>query len=768
MEDTKSLERINRAAVDVSTVVPVSAYPTEINDSSSNSLLMYWVILRKRCWTIVTLSLLVVGTVMIATLKQRPVYRSTTVLQIDRESPNILSFQGFVSEVNPYDNSYLETAYRIVQSRSLAARVIAKLNLENSEELVGPDTKSPFSGLWPRSSKPAKELTPEEQLDPKFSTAIDSFLTRLSVTPIRRSQLVELSYDSTDPALSARVANTIASNYIEMNLEAKWDATQKASDWLSQQLVGLKAKLEKSEEELQEYAKKNSILFVDEKQSMNSQKLQQLQAEATKAQAELIQKESLYNEIRMSDFSSIPGVFDNKLYQDLTLKLSELRQQYTELSSTFTPEYPRVKRLKSQIDEVTATLEKQRGSFARGAQDGYRAAANRSRLLEQAVLLQTNEFNKLAEKSIQYNILKREADTNKQLYDGLLQRLKEASVSAGMRASNVRVVDQAEVPRYPAKPRKLLNFALSLLFGLCLGVSMAFVQEYLDNTLKSADDVQRYVHLPTLGVIPTDNAASRKRFRYGTYGASKKSLLSGVRENDIDANLNHQLITTEANSVVSEAYRSLRTSVLLSTSGRPPRVILVTSGHPGEGKTTTALNLAVTLSQLGGAVLIVDSDMRRPRVHALLNIPVSSTMGLSTFLTGKFTFDEIIMPTKIKDLYAITSGPIPPNPAELLSSSIMQGLLTEAPTKFDYVILDSPPVLHVADARILAARAEATVLVTHGAATARDVVKQAREQLLQVNANIIGVLLNNLDFNAAGYGYEYRDYYSGRSAGDAA
>ncbi|MBI2820302.1 MAG: polysaccharide biosynthesis tyrosine autokinase [Acidobacteria bacterium] len=765
MDENKSLERRNRNQLEIPTAVPVSSYPLGLEEGeSAPSLLDYWRVIQKRRWTILSILLLVVVTVMIGTLKQRPVYRAKTVLQIDRESPNILSFQGFVAEMNPYDDSYLETAYKVLQSRSLAYRVINKLNLAESPEFAEGEESSLLGNLFPGSQTQSDApLSPEEELNPKYTDVIDNFLDRLQVNPIRRSQLVEIVYESYDPPQSARITNTIAANYIDMNLEAKWDATQKASDWLSQQLVGLKAKLEKSEEDLQRYAKENSILFLDEKQSMNSQKLQQLQEEATRAQSDLIQKESLYNQIRDGDYSSVPGILENKLYQDLSLKLNDLRREYSELSATFTEEYPRVQRLKTQIDQTAAALDRERQAFAQRVANDYKAAANRSRLLDQAVAQQTREFNAIAEKSIQYNILKREADTNKQLYDGLLQRLKEASVSAGLRASNVRVVDPAEVPQNPAKPRKLLNLAMALIIGLSLGVGTAFLQEYLDNTLKTPEDVQRYLHLPTLGVIPAEHSAARKKFAYG-YGMAQSKSLPAASGNGNEANSSMQLIGSNGNSALSEAYRSLRTSVLLSTSARPPRVILITSGSPGEGKTTTAINLAISLVQLGRRVLVVDSDMRRPRVGPLLQLQNSAT-GLSTYLTGKYPLDDVISPTSIQNLYAIPCGPIPPNPAELLSSKMMQDFLEEVAEKFEYVILDSPPVLHVSDARILAAQVEAAVLVVHGGVTPREGIRHAKQYLQQANANIIGILLNNVDFSSVGYDYYYRSYNKGYGYG---
>ena len=771
MSDEMSLQKVPRGDAPVPTVVP--AYTVNLEEEeAAPSFLDYWRVLRKRRWTVGSILLLVVVTVMIGTLKQRPVYRAQAVVQIDKETANIMSFKDFVAEINPYDDSYQETAYQVLQSRTLARRVIDKLQLDQVPEFKDgpPEEPSWFAQLWSKWGL-GSSLPPEEDPDqnPQYHGLIENFQSRLAISPVRRSRLVGVSFEAYDPALAARVVNALVANFIDQNLEAKWDATQKASDWLSQQLVGLKAKLEKSEEDLQRYAKDNSILFLDEKQIMSTEKLKQLQEEATRAQADLIQKESLYNQVRAGDLSSVPGILENKLYQDLSVKLADLRREYSELTATFTPEYPRVKRLKSQVDEIERALQRERSAFAGRVADDYRTAANRRRLLDQAVEQQTREFNQIAEKSIQYNILKRETETNKQLYEGLLQRLKEASVSAGLRASNIRVVDEGEVPAQPAKPRKILNLALALMVGFAMGIGMAFFQEYLDNTLKTPEDVQRFLRLPALGVIPAANFNGKAKLPYGYgYGyETQKSLpeVGGTAESS--KKLQPELIGAKGNGPLVEAYRSLRTSVLLSTSGRPPRVILVTSGHPGEGKTTTVVNLATTLVQLGSRVLVVDSDMRRPRIETLLNLP-PTVVGLSTLLTGQFGLDDVVMPTQIPNLFTLPCGPIPPNPAELLSSPLMRRFLEQASQKFDYVVLDSPPVLHVTDARVLAAQVEAVILVTHGAVTPRGAVQHAKQQLQQVNANIIGIVLNNLDFSSVGYDYYnryYRDYGYGYGSG---
>jgi polysaccharide biosynthesis transport protein len=751
--DHTSLEKLSSRTPEVPPTITVPAYTVQQQEQSEGlPLLEYWRVLRKRQWTVLSIVLLVVVTVMIGTFKQTPVYRARGVLQIDREGQNILSFKEVI-QLDPTSDDYLETAYRVLQSRTLARRVIDKLKLEQVPEFQAQPS-------WFSRSKGTKDVIPQDaSIDPKYQGLIRNFLSRLTVSPIRRSRLVEISFDSVDPALASRVVNTLAYEYIDQNLEVKYEATLKASEWLRGQLSDLKQKLEKSEADLNRYARENSILFVDDKQQISTQKLKQLEEELTKAEADRIQKEALYSQVRNDATAAAPGLLENRIYQEQSLKLSDLKREYAEKSAQFTPEWPQVKRLKAQIDEIERTVARERSAVSRRVADEYQASLQRVRLLREAVGRQTSDFNNISEKSIQYSILKRDVDSNRSMYEGLLQRLKEAGVSAGLKASNIRLVDAAERPMAPARPRKALNLALALLSGLGLGVGLAFFQEYLDNTLKTPDDVQRYLRLATLGVIPAATSANR-RLAYGYGYGSRKQLKASETTVVPAAEKTHpELIGAENNPNLAEAYRSLRTSVLLSTSGRPPRVLLVTSGQPGEGKSTTVVNLAVTLCQLGGKVLVIDTDMRRPRVGSLLQLK-ANTAGLSTYLTGQSTLDEAVVATRIPNLYAVPCGPIPPNPAELVSSEPMRRLIREAAEKFDYVILDSPPVLHVSDARILATQVEAVVLVAHGGSTPREVVNHARSHLQQVSANIIGVVLNNVDFGQVGYDYYYRYYRS--------
>jgi len=450
--------------------------------------------------------------------------------------------------------------------------------------------------------------------------------------------------------------------------------------------------------------------------------------------------------------------------------LAQLKREYADLSTTFTPEYYRVKQVQNQINEIEEVLARERERAAKQITNDYRAAVQREALLRQAFGNQEEQANLIAEKSVQYNILRREVDTNKQLYEGLLGRLKLAGVSAGLKASNIRIVDPAAPPDWPAKPRVLLNLALAVVLGLGMGVGAAFLQEHLDNTLKRSEDVERFLHVPALALIPSiESLNGRRGGIYGIYGRSKM-LAGGVRASSKPTALVpkaqvprwYRIDTQgEQHMALSEAFRTLRTSVLLSTADRPPRALLVTSSQPGEGKTTISANLAISLAQLGRRVLLIDGDMRRPCIHRAFQVKEGA--GLVSYLTGQRAWQEAVQTTRVPGLDVLVCGPIPPNPAELLSSDRMRLLIREVVGEYDFVVLDSPPLLNVADSRVLATLVEGVVLVVKGGATPRELVQRAQSNIRDVGAHVIGVVLNNLDVRADDY-YYYRyhsyGYYS--------
>jgi polysaccharide biosynthesis transport protein len=706
-------------------------------------LLDYWNLILKRRWVVLSCLLIVFSTVAIGTLKERPVYQGKVLVEINPEPPNVLNFKEFLQIDTQDVDSYRETQYKILQSRSLAERVVRDLKLYLYPEFYQSHRLLGLIQSNPKKIPSPSDLGPPDPNSDAFRNSVKNFLESVDVSPVRRSNLVEVSFYSHDPKLASRVDNQLASDYIDQNLQVKWDETMKASDWLQNQLVTLKGKLERSEDALQKYAQQNSILFITEKQNLVNARLEQLQQQYTKAQADRFQKESLYNLVQTGKVQDLPGVLSNKLIQDLSERLAELNRDYAQLTSTVKPEYPKAVALKRQIDTVQTELDDEKRALSQNIVDDYRSAFANEEFLAKALDEQKKVVNEIADKSIQYNILKREVDTNRQLYDGLLQRLKEAQVSAGLKASNIRVVDAAELPKSPVKPRVLLNLALGIILGLGLGVGLAFFQEYMDKTLKTPDEVEHLVRLPSLGVLPT--------FSLNGDGKGAEANLAALVPQE--GTLTAPAIQTHPS--VLEALRSLRTSILLSANP-VPKLLLVTSALPSEGKTSLTVNLGVTLASLGSSVVIVDCDMRRPACHR--STGVENKPGFVRCLTGQVELAQAILPVRgVNGLSVIPCGPIPPNPAEVLSSPIAGELLRRLRSEFEYVLVDSPPLLSVADSRILATMTDGVVLVVRAHATPYDAVCRARTLLYGAGARILGVALNDVNMRKDGYAYNY--YY---------
>src|SRR5258708_11526192 len=550
-------------------------------------------------------------------------------------------------------------------------------------------------------------------------------------------------------------SESLAENYVDQNLQARWKATQKAADWLSQQLLGVKARLEKSEEHLQNYARRNDLVFLetDKEPSRNveNERVQQVQEELTKAEAQRYEKEALYRVIQAGDYESLPGEFESKVIQDLTERLAELKREYARLSATFNADYPRVKEIQSQIEEIAAAIREQRKDAAGQITSDYLAAVRRENLVRQALQQEQKQMNQVAARAVQYNILKREVDTNKQVYDGLLQRLKEASVSASLKASNIRIVDAAEPPTKPVKQKIPLNLGVAAILGLGLGFCAAFLQERLDDTLKGTDDVERLFGLSAVGLIPAvsqpnGNYHGVSRLLEHTKALSRKENGNGRKSNAAWYRIDEE---GKQNAPLVEAFRSLRTSILLSTADHPPSSLLVTSTQPGEGKTTIATNLAIALAQVGQRVLLVDADLRSPSLHRLF--VVLQNFGLVSYLTGHQDWHGVVRPSASPGLDLLFCGPIPPNPSELLSSRSMGELIRSAREQYEFVILDSAPMLALADSRILATLVSGVLLVVKNAMIPREQVKQALFGIQSVGATVIGVALNRVDLHTNGY-----------------
>jgi succinoglycan biosynthesis transport protein ExoP len=719
--------------------------PSSPDEQKEVELRDYWKVVRKRKWTIISFTFIVLIATGVMTFTMDPIYRSTATIQINKENPQIVDFKEIFS-INTTEMDYYQTQYRILESRSLAKRVIQSLKLsENPEFLPKPQSSyqkwkgkilASFSGIF---------STPKEDLSSSGTKQeihlINQFLSRLKIEPIRNSRLVKIHFDSHSPELSLQVADTLASAYIQQNLELRFVTTEKAKEWLTRQLQDLKGKVERADEDLQAFGSKHDIISLEENENVTMQRLTELNEALTHAESERIAKEANYRQIRGKNIESLPPILENKLISDLKQAYIQLEAQYVKQLETFKPDHPEMTRLKKQMEILKARLDGEIGKIASGIKNDYESSRRKEALLREAFEQQKTKAMQMKEKAIQYNILKREADTNRELYKGLLQRMKEAGISAGITASNIQLIDQAELPIAPYKPNKRLNLILALFVGLFLGLGLAFFFEYLDNSVKTPEDVEQVFRLPFFGLVPEISYERRRQMQ---------------RETSCPV----ELITFgHPKSMLSEAYRNIRTSILLSFSGKPPKKIAISSPNPAEGKTTTAINTAITLAQTGAQVLIIEADLRKPRIHKIFE--QENGLGLSNFLSGHAELHSIIRKTKIPNLCYILSGPIPPNPSELLSSFVFKGMIECLGEQFDHIILDAPPILGFADAVILSTFVDGVILVVQGGKTPRETLQRAKDVLFQVNARILGVVINRVNIRRSrydGYGYYYYRY----------
>jgi polysaccharide biosynthesis transport protein len=738
IEDSKLIPRTpgSNGAVDVisaSTRVPAfDLSPREPH------LYDYLLILRKHQWLILSFLLTVVTIVSIATFRTRPVYIAKATIQIDRENNNILPFQG----TDPYDSmmdldNYIETQSKVLTSETLALQTIRNTGLAANPE---------FSA----GGVPSEAIATGSLANQKRPPEVAAFLGSLGVKRIPSSRLMEVSYESTDPVLAARILNAHLENFKAQNIQSRYEATLEATRFLTSQLNELKLTVKQSEDARINYERQNQIWSVDDKSNITTQRLADLDKQLTDAQGETLKKQALYEYAKAGDIDAVPEIRADALLQDLQKKRAELAMQYTESLNQYGPNFPKVLRVQAQMKEVDDQIGRESKGIILQLESDYREAKQREELIRQALELQKAETNNMAEKMVQYNILKRESEADKTLYEGLLTKLKEAGISEGLKSSNLRVVDPAMIPSYPSRPAKARNIALAFLVGLVGGIGLALLREYLDNTVKTPDDIETISRLPSLAVVPA--------FGDGVGHKRRMGIFSGPGTNGHEKRI--ELVAQHLpKSQMSEAFRALRTALLLSQPDHPPQVILVTSALPREGKTTAAANLAVTLAQLGDKTVLVDADLRKPGVGRLLNLGTGKYAGLSSYLAGVSTLDLVTVPHPvIPNLAAIPTGPLPPNPADLLSSHKLADAIAELRTKFKFVVIDSPPIMAATDAVILSVQADGVLLVVRSGETPKEAFTRTCDLLTSVKSRLLGVVLNAVDASAPDYYYSYRYY----------
>jgi len=691
------------------------------------SIVQFWRVLQKRSLLVlVSLGLVVlVVTVLSVLLPKR--YDASARILLDLEGTDDLGLEQVVMPIGLDLNTKLETQIRIVQSDTIANSVIKQLGLHHNRDFAGKLTTGSGQDF--------------DRLDLKTHAKLSkSFHKSLNVQLIPKTQIVEVHFRSRDPQLAAQVANAVASTYIEHNFQTKYQATLQTSDWLTKQLDDLKKHAESAQETLTNYQKKTGILGTDETHNIILDKLEELNKELSMAEGDRILKEAKYRIAMTQNPELIANIAPESVLGALYKERAEVRAEYAQLAAKYGASYPRVMQLQAQLNELDSAITQEIKKVGDTVHADYQASLKSEQMLQASFDKQKGEAYKLNEDAIQYAILRRDVESSRDLYDGLLKKLKEAGILAGLKSSNINIVDQASVPVEPVEPNIPLNIALAMMGGLLGGVALAFIVENVDNSIRTPQDIETYCSLPSLGVIPSV-AVNGKNGHKSLAGNSERRLALPVT-------------MEQRNSGSAEAFRALRTSLLLSSPGAPPQVILVTSAMMQEGKSFTALNLAVVLAQTGQKVLLVDSDMRRPTVHKYLGIPMNR--GLSACLAGTQPPDEaVVSVSEIAGLHVITAGHMPPYPSEMLASDAMPQLLQRWRGQYRYIVIDTPPVLAVTDAVVCARAADVVVLIARSEKTGRQSLLRTRDILRKVRANIAGVVVNDLSFDSI----EYRQYY---------
>ena len=754
---------------------------TEVN------LLDYWRAVRKRLWLVVSIVVLVAMLSLIYVARKPDIYQAGARVQVDLENNAALVGKTPYVFGPTNDPVYFNTQLQILVSPGLMRRVVKTLDLEHNPEFFkGNSTQNRSTwrtikrmvGLGGSdkadiNAKPKDELqlrntvaaaTSHEDLAEakRLAPYVNAILAGLKVEPVKETRglyketrLIDISFTHTDPEVASKVVNAIAETYVYNNLEKKSETNATTGDFLQKRIAELQQQIRGDEERLVNYSKNNQIISLDASQNTVVERLNGLNRQLLDAENARILAESQYNAARVPGKASALAEADEKQANESESKAADLRQKRALLLVDATEEAPEVKEIDQQIAELDRQVKEIRGrkgnTLLTNLETQYRQTLAREQALRKSFEQQRSETVTQNEAAINYRIIQQEIETNKTLLDNLLQRSKENDVIMASKPNNISIVDYAIAPDGPIGPNRARTVFIAIFLSLGLGVGLALLLEYLDDTVHSTDEVERLLHLPALAVIPSAFGNGRRRLLAGPGALQKR--------NGNPSDNPELLMNVDSRSPLAESYRHLRTSVLLSTAGRAPRSLLVTSSLPGEGKTTTAVNTAVSLAQTGATVVIIDADMRRPRLRSIFGL--SDRAGLSSILSSEMPEAEVLAMVSKEEgtgLHVLTAGPIPPNPAELLGSDQMRRLLVTLQSQFNHVVVDSPPVSSFTDGVLISSMVDGVLLVVHGGKSSRHVVKRSRQLLQDVGAKIFGVVLNNVNLQSHDY-YYYQRYY---------
>ncbi|MFT3755271.1 MAG: polysaccharide biosynthesis tyrosine autokinase [Pseudoxanthomonas sp.] len=716
---------------------PAKADPDEID------LMAYWRILRKRRGLVAACVAACLLLALLLTMLTTPLYRATAVLQVEKQTQQIVQGGDLAGPAfsAAWDPEFLATQVGLLKSQALAERVTDDLGIDQAtlkalrppgwiqrlKALVSPGSAKRSAAE--QADADATATSAPQTMDPETVRKIATKVVRggLSVQPQPNTRLVSVSFVSTEPKFAARVANAAVDGFIASEIDRRFGANSYAKKYLEEQISIAKGQLEDNEKALVEFAQQESLVDTGDGRSLVGHNLSDLNSQLAGAQAKRIRAQSRWQQVGSS--GALPqDVLAGSLVPSLRGQLAELRRRYQERLQVFKPDYPEMQQLKGQMDELERQVAAEMSSARASLRAEYDAAIAEERMLEGQLASLRHQTLDTDNRSIRYNILRRDADTSRQLYDSLLQRYTQIAAASDVRPNNISVVDRAEPPNGPFKPSLFYNLAISVLLGLMLGVALAILLEFMDDTLKTPEDIERQLKLPVLGIVP----------RIST----KKSLTQ---------------VAADPRSAFSESYRSVRTALQFSTEHGVPRVLLVTSSGPGEGKSTSALALARNFAQLGKRVLLVEADLRNPSLARTLQSRPAK--GLSSLLAGNGTIEEAVVHKVVDGLDVMFAGPLPPNPVELLAGRRMRDLLETALAEYDQIIIDGPPVMGIADSPVLAHVGEATLLVVHSGRTRISDAQSSLKRLRASRTRLLGVLLTQYDVKVSGHGYRYEGSY---------
>lgn len=725
----------------------------------------YWRIIRRRLWIPICAVVITVVLATIYNLRLPSIYEGVTKIEIQHEDRVVELKDLQINMGGGDDAQYVNTKLKTLQGPKIAYLVVKALDLEHNSEFL-PGVSRPLNSHSENLEITNGESDLQVEMQ-RLEPFTDSLLGNVEIRPVRETRLIEIHYRHRNKDLARRISDTWAEAFIKNSLDERYETSKEAAAYLDKSIAGYKLKLKEAEERLQNYLREHQVLDFGQKEGTTTSRLSELNHILLQAETERKNAQIAYDLSRtVSDISTLPEIQRDPIVQELNVKITELRQRREQLLVEFTPEWPDVKKVSQQLQQLEGELRASHQRILSTIENQYRSAVQREDSLRKSFAQQRAETMQQNQGAIEAKLLQSEIDSNRHLLDSLLQSQKGVEVSAAGLKSNIRIAEIAPTPREPVAPKRTQNILLCGLLSLIGGLGLVLFLDYLNNRIESVEDIDRYLRLPALGVIPALENSGKARRLLGK-GVSANGNGAGALPSPVATGSDALLLTNvEANSSVAESYRQLRTSLLLSSASHAPRTLLITSSQPAEGKTTTSVNTSISLAQTGASVLIIDADLRRPRVHRVFGL--KNNAGLSNYLAGETDLASLIQ-IAIPNLYVLPVGPLPPNPAELLGSPKMKVLVETLSANFDYVVIDSPPVSSFADSLILSALVEGVIIVVKAGVTSREMAQSTKAHLQSVGAKILGVVVNQIKLQPHDYYYSstyYNRYYYGNEDGE--